>query len=372
MLSNPRFPAGFPSEARRICERAMQRDPANRYASVDELRVAIEEYLRHRGSRRIAWAAKQSLNDLRATLETEQDDEERALAVFNLLGECRFGYRAAHSAWPENEAARKGLDQALLAVIDHELACGDPGAAATLLREVSSAPPDVPARVEAAIRARAEEDARRKRLDQDLDPTVGARTRSFAVSLFGVLWTAIPLVSWFGGAHGYPPTHLQPILASVGFLILGAGIRIWARESLSKTALNRRLGATLGLQLGFQIVLGLGAWSMGFTPIQNQTLMVFSWALTETLLAVWVERWFAVPAAVSALSALAAASRPEWLFALMSFDNAVLTYVLVRKWLTRNDVELIRTRRVEIGRRARRLFLEGRSRPIPGARGDDE
>ena len=42
------------------------------------------------------------------------------LAVANLLGECRFGYHAALSAWPGNEAARSGLDQALLLVIENE------------------------------------------------------------------------------------------------------------------------------------------------------------------------------------------------------------------------------------------------------------
>jgi eukaryotic-like serine/threonine-protein kinase len=372
MLSNPRFPEGFPSEARRICERAMQRDPRNRYASVDELRVAIEDYLRHRGSRKIAWEARQSLDELRRTLETEPPGEERALAVFNLLGECRFGYRAALSAWPENEAARKGLDQALLAVIEHELACGDPGAAATLLREVASAPPDVPVRVEAATRARAEEDERRRRLEQDLDPTVGSRTRTFVVALFGVMWTALPLLGWFDVARGNPAKHIHPIAASCAFLILGIGFRIWARESLSKTALNRRLGATLGLQLVLQVVLAVGAWNMGLTPMQSQTLFVFSWALTETLLAVWVERWFAAPAAVSALSLLVASARPAWLFPLMSFDNAVLTYVLVRIWLPRQDVEKIRTRRQEIRQRARRLFLDARSRGAPVGRAEED
>lgn len=372
MLSNPRFPAGFPAEARRICQRAMQRDPANRYASVDELRVAVEDYLRHRGSRKLAWDAKQSLNALRSALESEPPGEERTLAVFNLLGECRFGYRAALSAWPENEAAQKGLDQALLAVVDHELACGDPGAAAALLREVSAAPADVPARVEAATRARAEEEERLRRLEQDFDPTVGTRTRTFVIAMFGVLWTALPLLGWLEVSRGGVETHLHPIVASVGFLVLGVGFRIWARESLSKTALNRRLGATLGLQLVLQIVLALAAWRMGLSPTQSQTLLIFTWALTEALLAVWVERWFAAPAAVSALSLLAAATWPSLHYPIMSFDNAVLTYVLVRVWLPRQDVELIKTRRAEIRQRARRLFLDVASRAAPDARAEDE
>ncbi|MEP7124857.1 MAG: serine/threonine-protein kinase [Byssovorax sp.] len=372
MLSNPRFPEGFPSEARRICEKAMQRDPVNRYASVDEFRVAVEEYLRHRGSRKIAWEARQSLDELRRTLDEEPPSEERALAVFNLLGECRFGYRAALSAWPENESARKGLDQALLAVIDHELACGEPSAAATLLREVSLAPPDVPTRVDAAVRARTDEDERRKRLEQDSDPTVGTRTRTFVTAIFGVLWIALPLASWYAVARGSIPAHQDAIIAAVGFLAVGFGLRIWARESISKTALNRGLAATLAVQLGMQILIASASWILGISPTQSQTLLILSWTLTLALLAVWAEPWFAAPAVVSALSLLVAAARPDWLYPLMALDNAVLTYVLVRIWLPRQDVEKIKTRRVEIGRRARRIFLDGRSRAAPVGRAEDE
>lgn len=69
---------------------------------------------------------------------------------------------------------------------------------------------------------------------------------------------------------------------------------------------------------------------------------------------------------------LVAAARPGWLYPLMALDNAVLTYVIVRVWLPRQDVEKIKTRRVEIGRRARRMFLDGRSRAAPVGRADDE
>jgi serine/threonine-protein kinase len=372
LLSTPRFPAGFPPDARRICERAMQRSPENRYATVEELRVAVEEYLRHRGSRKLAWDARQSLTELLRTLESEPPGEERALAVFNLLGECRFGYRAALSAWPENEAAQKGLDRALLAVIEHELACGDPGAAATLLREVALAPPDVAARVEAATRARADEDERLRRLDQDFDPTVGTRTRSLIVALFGALWIALPLVNLFTIQRGYVPTNLRPILASSAFLILGLGLRIWARESLSKTALNRRLVATLGLQLVLQNVLALAMWQIGIKPVQAQTLLIITWSLTEALLAVWVDPWFGAPAAVSSLSILLAATRPGWLYPLMAFDNAVLTYVLIRIWLPKQDVERIKARHAEIHVRARRLLLDRRPRAAPEGQIDED
>ena len=216
LLSTPRYAPSFPAEAQRICKKAMSRDPALRYESAEAFRVAIDEYLRHRGSRKLAWDAKQSLGRLLDTLEHGPaggaEKEERTLAVFNLLGECRFGYRAALSAWPENEGARKGLDRALLAVVEYELAEGDPAAAATLLREVSQRPGDVSARVEAATRARILQDERLRRLEEDFDPSVGTRTRSFLGSCFGVLWTLIPLAGWWYVTHGGEATH--PLVAA--------------------------------------------------------------------------------------------------------------------------------------------------------------
>jgi serine/threonine-protein kinase len=368
LLSKLKFPTGFPAEAQRICRKAMHRDPEERYESADAFRVAVDEYVRHRGSRKLAWDAKQSLNLLLQTLEQEERGEDRTLAVFNRLGECRFGYRAALSAWPENEAARKGLDRALLAVVDHELAEGDPNAAATLLREVSAPPADVTARVEAAIRARAEQDERLKRLEGDLDPTVGTRTRSFIGLIFGVLWTVTPLVGWCLVLRGAKATHLHTIVMSAAFLLVGFGAYRWARETLSKTLLNRRLAQTLGLHLCAQMLLGAGAWLGGISPETSQLLHIFTWTMTLTLLSVWVEAWFALPASVSALSFLVASAFPSLMYPLMSFDNLVLTLVLLRVWFPRQDILRIHERRNELRQRARK-WLEDAGR---GTRGEEE
>ena len=368
LLSKLKFPPGFPAEAQRICTKAMHRDPSERYESAEAFRVAIDEYVRHRGSRKLARDAKQSLNLLLETLEKEPPGEERTLAVFNRLGECRFGYRAALSAWPENEAARKGLDRALLAVIDHELAEGDVNAAATLLREVSAPPPEVATRIEVATRARAEQDERLKRLEGDLDPAIGTRTRTFIGLIFGVLWTVTPLVGWWLVLRGGTATHLHTIVMSGAFLAMGWVSYAWARETLSKTLLNRRLAQTLGLHLCAQMLLGAGAWMAGISPETGQLLHIFTWTLTLTLSSVWVEPWFALPASVSALSFLVAAAFPRLMYPLMSSDNFVLTVVLLRVWFPRQDIEKIKERRLELRRRARKWLAATGS----AGRGEEE
>ncbi len=339
----------------------MARHPADRYESAEELRVAVDDFLRHRGSRKLARDAKQSLDRLLQVLEGETAGEDRALAVFNLLGECRFGYRAALAAWDGNEAARKGLDRALLAVVDHELREGDALGAQTLLREVSAPPETVVARVDAAIRDRAEADERARQIQADLDPTVGSRTRALVTAIFGTLWTVSPLVGWAYVGRGGAATQLAVFIAAVAFLALGFGLFRWAKESLTKTALNRRIARTLTVYLLSQMLLAVGAWLAGMSPEQTNVMLVFTWALTEAMMAVWIEPWLALSAAACAATFLIGTVRPSWVYPLASFDNALFTYVLLRVWYPKQDMERIRARRRDIRQRARRWLTEGRA-----------
>ncbi|APR80100.1 Serine/threonine-protein kinase [Minicystis rosea] len=365
LLSNPSFPPSFPFEARLICQKAMSRNPASRYESAEAFRAAVEGYLQHRVSRRLAFDAKQSLTRLLHTLAHEPPGEDKTLAVFNLLGECRFGYRAALSAWKDNEAAQNGLDRALLAVVEHELTEGDAHAAAALLREVGVPPPDLAARVEEAARARAENDERLRRLEVDLDPSVGTRTRTFIGAIFGVTWTVMPLAAWAHVASGGKVTHRSIVLASSSLLAFCLLLCVWARES--KTLLNRRIALTLSLHLAGQLVLGAGAWLLGLTPEQSESLHILSWGVTETMLAVWVEPWFAAPALVCAISFLVAAAAPRLLYGAMAVDNVVFTLVLVRVWFPRADIVKIQERRNELRRRALRWLRDERVASSPGA-----
>jgi serine/threonine-protein kinase len=364
LLSTPRFAESFPSEAAGICRRALARDPLARPESAEALRVAVLDYIQHRGSRRLAFQAKQSHARLVELLENEPAGEDKTLAVFNLLGECRFGYRAALSAWSGNEPAQSGLDRALLSVVEHELTGGDAHAAAALLREVSAPPAEIAARVEAAVRARADHDERLRRLEKDLDPRVGTRTRTFIGAIFGVVWTLLPLVEWLHEQRGGATSHLLSVGSSLLLLVLGGGLFLWARETLTKTLVNRRLSSTLGLHLVAQMLLGTGAWLAGLSITQSETMLVFTWALTQILLAVWVERWFALTALVCALSFLGAARWPAALHPLMALDNLVFTLVLLLVWFPQSDIAKIQERRLELRRKALRwLGDDRRARP---------
>jgi serine/threonine-protein kinase len=355
LLSTPPFPASFPAEARLLCARALSRDPADRPESAEEMRLAIEEYLRHRGSRRLAHDARQSLARLEEAIRSEARGPDREIAIANLLGECRFGYHAALSAWADNAAARQELDRALLLVVEHELVEGDAAAGAALLRDVSAPPADVAARVEAAVRARAAEEERLRHIEEDLDPTVGSRTRSFLIGAFGVSWTVAPLVAWCYFLRGAQASYFgSAILPPVVYLGLATVAWMWAKETLTKTLLNRRMAMTLGLYFMGHLLLAVGGWFSGMSALTMHVLLLFFWTVTHTLLAVWAEPWFAVPAAVCGVEFVVASAFPTLVYPLMSIANFTLTVVLLKVWFPRQDVALLRERRRELRQRARR------------------
>jgi serine/threonine-protein kinase len=195
-------------------------------------------------------------------------------------------------------------------------------------------------------------------MELDLDPSVGSRTRTFIGTIFGILWTATPLVAWIFQKTGGSIHHESLLGFSVMFLLLGLAFHRWARETLTKTLLNRQLSGTLGVYMILQLCLELGFLLAGWTVQQSLILHVFGWSLTLAILALWVEPWFAASAAVSMISFLLICASPSWLFPLMILDNLVLTVVLVRIWLPRQDLETVRARRRALQSRARGLLLD--------------
>ncbi|MFO0558810.1 MAG: protein kinase [Polyangiales bacterium] len=351
------FSSGFPAEARAIVERATARDPSQRFESAQALRATIERYLQHRGSRKLAFHARKSLDRLEEILSTEPAGAARSASVFNLLGECRFGYRAALEAWPENASARQGLDRALVAVIESELREGDAYAAQTLFAEVSAKDAALQARVERAVLERQAEDDRLRRFADDYDREAGTRTRMVLGVMMGVTWTVIPLVGAISELRGTPVTFAGIAWTMGVFTTVGLFFRVWARESLGKTQINRGLSATMAVQLGTQVALLVAAPAMQLTPARLMALFVLTWALTKLLVAVWIERWFLALAMLDLLCFGLAAHVPPSTLWLMSASNLIFTAAIVRGWLPAQDRARIQERRAAFRERTRKVLF---------------
>ncbi len=243
--------------------------------------------------------------------------------VYTLFSECRFGYRSALAAWRDNVAAKEGLKAATEDMIRFELDEGEPNAAAALAAQLPEVSEEVAAAIEEAARERSEHQRMLEEAREQEDQSIGRRTRIFLTFVFSVLWTLLPLAVWlFELDTGWAGTFAVPVTLVI--LLLGAGV--WARESLSKTAFNRRVSGVVFIAFSMELPLHLGQWILGMDPAQSQVQAILLWATALAFAIVTIDRriW---PAALSTLLGYFVASWNVELRWLVMAVNAVIMLV---------------------------------------------
>ncbi len=254
--SNPPLPESVPDRLAAICRKAMHKDPRQRFASAEEMRLAVQGYLQHRGSERLAERASVHLRDLEATLaghDPRDDDIESRQNLYRLFGALRFGFRESLTAWPENREALESLNRAIALMIEYELRCGDPRTAATLVSELPDPPADLRRRIDEALAAKERDKKRLAHLEElahALDAQVGRRVRLVAAALFGVAWVLSPwLATWLGSDAAGPEARIAAYTKSIAMtgvlLLVCIGLALWARKALIGSVINRRWFTTL-------------------------------------------------------------------------------------------------------------------------------
>jgi hypothetical protein len=331
LTSEPRWPGHVPGEAVRLASRAMAREPHERFATVEAMRRALEDFVQHRGSRRLAERADERRAALVDAIAADAPVDE----LYDLLGECRFGYRAALAPWEQNEDAVSGLRAALVAMIEHELAHGEPHAAARLLREVVLPDESLVLRVRQAEAARAADADRLARLDRDFDPGTGAKTRIFVSTMLGILWVGLPL---YGHLHAPPPTHGDAIVASAVLVACFVGFVRWARDSFTRTLVNQRLAGSLFAVLLSHLVMELAADFAGLPVTATWPFYPLTWATMLAAVSLWFEpRFWPSTAAAAALTAFSIAVPAKALLGFALF-NAGFVVNVVWAWLPLTNV----------------------------------
>ncbi len=333
IVSNPVFPEDAPAELVRICQQAMQREPGERFESAEQVRTALEDFLQHRGSLELAADAQKSLDGLIDELGHDGGEEQRE-RVYNLLGECRFGFRQALRAWSDNQVAVLGFRRAISAMVDYELRQGDVRSAALLLGELDDPPADLAARVEEAQRAKAEEQKRLaalERLGQQMDPGIGGRTRGFLGIVLGLVWTLSPLAAARLGL--LERASNMTVLAGLGlFSIVALGLAVWARESMTRTLHNRRVLGSLAVLMVAQGALAVSAMLLGLAPELDLVLQLCVWFCIAGMFAVHIEMKL-LPAVLGYLvTFVAAAADQAGLFYMMAAANLVFTINVAWVW----------------------------------------
>ncbi|MGE0712116.1 MAG: bifunctional serine/threonine protein kinase/MFS transporter [Planctomycetota bacterium] len=232
-----------PPELAALCNAATARDPAQRPASAEAFRRALEEFLERQSSLQLTERARAELEHLRAEAAAPTDPTGRRIA--SLFAACRFGFEQALAEWPDNPAARDGLQVCLEEAIERELVQRRHTEAVGLLAALPQPRPDLEARARAlAEELAAEGDAKQRleALERDADPRVGARERALHAGFLAAVGYGLVLVlaaTLLTGALG------MTMQTALGFhLLFGCVVAASAypgRRWLLSTAVNRRL-----------------------------------------------------------------------------------------------------------------------------------
>ncbi|MCK6503377.1 hypothetical protein L6R53_08260 [Myxococcota bacterium] len=320
------LPPGTPHGLAAVVRQAMARDPADRFPSVQALRLALQAFLEERTADNLARQAGLQLLALEHDLEAEAPDRQQ---VYRHFGATRFGFQQALEAWPDHGEAAACLRRALIRMARFELDQGDPRAAQVHLAEVEDPPPELLARRDALQAAQARAEAEVQRLRADQDPALGQRTRVFVFSLVTIGWTFIPLLAW---VLDLPLTHRRLLQTHGIMLVVVVGLVIWARDSLGRTSLNRTVAHMLVVvQLFLVVSLWIGR-GLGLSPEQVTITHDLLFGAVAALLIERVGRIAALPAVAYTLAAAAAVVRPDWIAPLNAVCNAVVSWLIFRAW----------------------------------------
>lgn len=243
-LSEPvEYGADVPEELALLCNRATSRDPEQRPSSALEVRDAVMDYVRHRGSVTLTREAAGRLTVLRTLLDGSDPDRPLdSSTAHQVATECRFGFAQALREWPENPEALAGAKECLRAMVDMELRQGNAAGARALLAELSAPAPDLEGRLaalERSVQAREEREERLRILERDLDPRLGASQRAWAAGILLVMTTVVGVFAISRGGldpAGVAAIGLVAVLTSVAVVIV-----LW--RLISSNAFNRRIAA---------------------------------------------------------------------------------------------------------------------------------
>jgi serine/threonine-protein kinase len=329
--SEPELGDEVPAKLAAIIRRAMHADPAERFASVDALKEAIESFGVHRDAQRLVASTGERLAALIDACAAPEPDRKR---LYNLFGECRFGFREALRRWPESLDAREGLERAVRALVDHELERGDPPAAERLLAELASPPADLRDRVAAELARRRDRLESLEKLEADLDPSIGRRGRGLGIVIVGLVAV---------GTFGLTPLLLPAVVIAprwptllaitlVGGVPLAIGI-VLLREQLVSTRPNRLLGLAIAIAWVGTVAMVLGLWLAGAEPEMVRVGHPIIWFCCTGMLAGGVDRrlW---PAAIVFFAAALVVPTLGWLVSFYALLGSLLLMVLNVVWIT--------------------------------------
>lgn len=332
-LPAPRLPDEVPVELRRLIERAMAFDRADRVPDVETFRRALVEYAHHRSANRLA----QRGNDEREIAERAVRDRDEEAALRSLLA-AEVSYRAAIDEWPGCESAIEGSLRVATMRIEHALRVGEPHLAQRLARASPRVSGALRARVEEAV-ATADADAERlHRIATDVDLGIGHRARG----VLGVVFGAVFLCLWTWTALEPPATVWPMVWTTVGFWSISTlGVLVGAKAMLA-TRRNRTVLVVLTVSLAALVAWFIGAEQLGLGVVGAQIGVLLILALATMGVAVTIHFLGLFTPVGFLIAFLVACFRPDWTpHAIVGGSTVMLlNHVLLNLFVTGKNREL--------------------------------
>lgn len=326
-----------PSELAALCNRAMAREPDERFPDVAAFTEALRVFVEHWESERLARETVVRLQDLRAHMggSLEQTQLETG-ALHHLFGECRFGFRQALATWAENPLASRGLREATELMVEHELARGEHAAADALLSEIPDPDPALRARVDALAARRAAQTAELatlRRSQQERDLQTGSRARSryaFAIAALVVLFplpvTIAERIGWYQAS-----SQASVRFAALFFVLVAGGVWLGRRTLLANRA-NRSIVFAVMVALaargGFRVI--GNHWGLHLKRMVSYDLALL--CVVMAMLAVLVDRRLGIAAGVYLVACALAVAAPPWSLLTLSVANVVALVIVGLVW----------------------------------------
>lgn len=330
------YSPSVPVELSEAANRAMDKQPEDRFQDVDGFRRALAAFLAHRRSAQLAAESRTKLGQLEQLFSDEGDEDPTPL-----FSACRFGYELALRDWPDNGAARRGLAQSFLLMAGHHVERGDAQTALSLLDEMGE-PPSVLAEAAGELRARAQSRLTRNDYLEDFrreqDPKQGRRARGRFIMYMALVLNLPILVTWvlelnalFEMQWWHSFAFLSAFAATMGLGALGARDRLMPNRMGRRIVLMLFLVAmTLLTQRVFFFVLDL--------PVREMLpLDVFALGAGLCIAATLTDRWIFFPAVgfliAAALILLVPAHGLLWIFLAGTLGPAIIA----RQWMNAPD-----------------------------------
>lgn len=332
----PVFPADTCSSLQEIICSCLQKDPQKRPKCVNTVRSAIQTYRDYREINQVIADAELELEMMKACIEK---GDQRS-TIFSHYFAARFGVEQLrkHPLKTDHLSLESTFHEASLDLIEWAFKEQLLETAALTLKYLRKEEPQYAKRIQEAINQEKQKAENLRKLAITHSETIGVKTRTFVMVLVGLGWITFPLSIWlFDLEMSYRNLHIQTGTMLIWLFAIG----IWARQSLSKTDLNRKTYGILLMEPLMHLVADLAAYSTGWPADTAWSLRFIVWTTMLTSYALLVETRLIWAAAIYATLTLLIFVFPEntHLFAILSNTLLLLSIHFISKPVLKNAID---------------------------------